>query len=456
MSDKLTDKELDLLEEFLKASADLFKSEPQQITGEEMDFIDAAYNEMGEIPVEYQDKIGIKDVVVHDVLEKTIVDKDGKAHGVHKYVPEGKTVQVFYDKEAEAWLEESNRLKDKYHDVIEKAIRFVLKQSSQFSNTNDVGELLQELIQKYGDMAEEDKRQLTSIIPVKHNLAVNKLANKITEPHIAAIGKSVSLDVGKNCKRKTISTFILDYSGNVTINRNQPVGEYDMAIITAASDLWDYGDESHIFTPAILFRAMVNATETETPSPTQIAEVTENLEKLSCTRITIDCSEELKKHNRKLNGYPITGGRITTALLDLDKIEIEAGGNTVTAFKMNRKPFLHSYAEAVKQIETVPAELLDIRDGTGAKVSNSKRRIAIKNYLMRHIIIMKRKGKGNNILYDNMLTSIEYNKVFSKDDRKKIREYIYIVLDYWKSKRFIKSYDDVKQGRSFTGINVQV
>ena len=229
-----------------------------------------------------------------------------------------------------------------------------------------------------------------------------------------------------------------------------------MAIITAASDLWDYGDESHVFTPAILFRAMVNATETETPSPTQIAEVTENLEKLSCTRITIDCSEELTKHKCKLNGYQITGGRITTALLDLDKIEIEAGGNTVTAFKMNRKPFLHSYAEAVKQIETVPAELLDIRDSTGAKVSNSKRRIAIKNYLMRHIIIMRRKGKGNNILYENLLTSIEYGREFTKKDRLKIREYIYIVLDYWKSKRFIKSYDDVKQGRSFTGINVQV
>ena len=448
---KLTEQELDQLEEYLVESAELIKTEPKQITSEELDFIQAAYDEMGEIPIEYQDKIGLKDIVVHSEVEKTIFI-DGEAHAIHKPIPEGKTVKAFYDIEAEAWLEQNNRLNNKYRDVIDKALRFILQQSPQFSNTSDVGQLFQELLKKYGT----NKKQLTSIVPTKHSLAVNKLANKITEPNIAAIGKTVNLDVGKNCKRKTISTFVLDYSGDTAINRNQPVNEYDMAIIQAAADLWDYGDESHTFTAATLYRAMVNATESETPSPNQITELIGDARRLSCTRITIDCSEELKKHGCTLDGDTITGGRITAALLEFREFEIKAGGHTVTAFEMSRKPFIPSYAAAVKQIETVPAELLDIRDNLGAKVSNSKRRIAIKNYLMKHIIIMKRKGKGNNILYDKMLTSIDYTKVFSKDDRKKIREYIYIVLDYWKSKKFIKSYDDIKQGRSFTGINVQI
>lgn len=456
MSDKLTQKDTKLLDEYLKAVSELAAKEPKQITGEEMDVIWAHFKETGEVPDDYKNKIGIRDTVIYNTIEK----------GKHKRIPEGKTVQALYDIECEAWQTEYNQMYAKYHTVIEKALRFMLKQYPKLHIPNpngtsddisiDVGDLLQKFIEQYGEIADEQKQQLTSILPTQHKLAVNKLANKITEPHIATIGKSVSLDVGKNCKRKTISTFILDYSGNILINKNQPVGEYDAAVINAVSDLWDYGDESHIFTPAVLFRAMVNATEAETPSDKQIKETLETVEKLSCLRITIDCSDEFKKYGRKLNGYPITGGKITTALLDLDKIEIEAGGRTVTAFKMNRKPFIHYYAEAAKQIETVDAELLDIRDDTGAKVANSKRRIAIKNYLMRHIIIMKRKNQGNNILYDNMLSSIEYEHEFSKRDRQIIREYIYIVLEYWKSKKFIKSYTDVKQGRSFTGINVQI
>ena len=171
----------------------------------------------------------------------------------------------------------------------------------------------------------------------------------------------------------------------------------------------------------------------------------------------IDCSEELTKRKLSLNGAQLTGGKIDTYLLNMESIEVEAGGQQVVAYKVVKTPILYEYSHLIGQVITVPAKLLDIRDESGAKVSNTERRIAIKGYLMRRISVMKGKtDTSRHILFDSIYDEVHNSKDNKPTDKEKraIREYIPQVLDYWKRQRFIKGYSYIKQGKKRTGISI--
>ena len=298
--------------------------------------------------------------------------------------------------------------------------------------------------------------QLSIIIPQKHIISIHKLANSLTSKEKWEAGK-FNLDVGKK-KGDMKILCILSYEGdNVQLTGKQPFTEYDRQVADAVTSLYEYGDKSHIVTAATVYRAMVHATETETPSPQQIDAVTRSLDKMRFMRVRIDCSEELTKRKLSLNGAQITGGKIDTYLLNMESVEVEAGGQKVVAYKVVKTPILYEYSHLIGQVITVPAEFLDIRDESGAKVSNTERRIAIKGYLMRRISVMKGKtATSRHILFDSIYDEVHNSKDNKPTDKEKraIREYIPQVLDYWKRQRFIKGYSYIKQGKKRTGISI--
>ena len=298
--------------------------------------------------------------------------------------------------------------------------------------------------------------QLTSIIPQKHIIPNNKLANSLTQDIIDA--GVISLDVGKK-KGDIITRCLLSYEGdNVKLTSRQPFTEYDRNVADAVTSLYEYGDESHVITAATVYRAMVHATETETPSPQQIGAVTRSLDKMRFVRVQIDCSEELTRRKLSLNGAQVTGGKIDTYLLALEKIEVIAGGQKVTAYKVMKAPILYDYSRLTGQVLTVPAALLDIRDDDGAKVANTERRIAVKGHLMRRIERMKGKSgstQSRHILYTDVYASVCEDAPKEKEQRL-IREYIALVLNSWKRDGYIKGYSELTQGRKKTGVEIKI
>lgn len=300
--------------------------------------------------------------------------------------------------------------------------------------------------------------QLTSIIPQKHLIPNNKLANSLTKDIIDA--GAIDLVVSGRGKSEITTRCVLSYEGeNVTLSSRQPFTEYDRQVADAVTSLYEYGDESHIVTAATVYRAMVHATETETPSPQQIGAVTRSLDKMRFVRVQIDCSEELTRRKLSLNGAQVTGGKIDTYLLALDKLEVTAGGQRVTAYKVIKTPILYDYSRLTGQVLTVPAALLDIRDKSGAKVANTEKRIAIKGYLMRRISVMKGKTgnrQSNHILYESIYDEVSDGKELSRKDQQSIRDYIGLVMDSWKREGFIKGYTELTSGRKKTGLEIKI
>jgi len=300
--------------------------------------------------------------------------------------------------------------------------------------------------------------RLTSIVLQKHLIPNNKLANSLTSLTTEIIQHAFNLKVGGKGENEIKTRCILSYEGeSVKLSSRQPFTEYDRTVADAVTSLYEYGDASHIITPATVYRAMVHATETETPSPQQIGAVTRSLDKMRFVRVQIDCTEELKKRKLSLDGAQRTGGKIDTYLLTLKALEVEAGGQKVKAYKVIDAPVLYEYSRLIGQVITVPAALLDVRDSTGAKVANTERRIAIKSYLLRRISVMK--GKTSNrqskhIMYDAIYDTVGDRKELSRKDQKAIRDYISLVLESWKREGFIKGFSDLTEGRKKTGVTI--
>ena len=359
----------------------------------------------------------------------------------------------------ENWNKERLQIESKYHSTIIKALRCALHNIG--TEEQKIIDLIKEIVgDNVSDITSEQVRaalpQLASIIPQKHLIPNNKLANSLTKDIIGA--GLIELDVGRK-KDDILTRCILSYEGdNVKLTSRRSFTEYDRQVADAVTSLYEYGNKSHIITAATVYRAMVHATETETPSPQQIEAVTQSLDKLRFVRVQIDCTEELMRRNIDLNGSQITAGKIDTYLLTLDKMEIIAGGQKVVAYKVIKTPILYEYSRLTGQVITVPAALLDIRDKTGAKIPNTERRIAIKGYLMRRISIMKGQNSKNqscHILYDSL-----YNEVCSTEPTQKekrlIRDYIPYVLEYWKSEKFIKDYEELTHGKKKIGIEIKI
>ena len=367
----------------------------------------------------------------------------------------------FNSAEWETWNAETVELTSEYHDEIVIALRYFLRyieKGKPATDTENVEIIIKTVIDaaikspniELADEVRAALPQLSSIIPQKHVMPNNKLANSLTKDIIDA--GAIDRVVSGRGKTEITTRCILSYEGdNVKLSGRQPCTEYDRNVADAVTSLFLYGDPSHIITPATVYRAMIHSTGTETPSPQTLGAVTRSLDKGRFVRVQIDCTQELLRRNASLNGEQITGGKVDTYLLPLEKIEVMAGGKKVTAYKILKTPVLYDYAKLTKQVLTVPAKLLDVPNA-----SNTEQRISIKGYLLRRITVMKGKTQQSNRILFEKIWDAAGKPDPSPKEAQRIREYTFTVLDYWKKERYIKGYKAIKEGKTYTAVEIQL
>ena len=327
--------------------------------------------------------------------------------------------------------------------------------------------------------AQEIIEHLTSVLPEKYVVPNNKLANTMTRG-IIDIGRITLEESRRGAKKLVETTCILTYEGdNVHLSGRQPFTEYDRNVYNAVSSLYVYGDQSHVVTPAMVYRAMTGLTDSEKPTAGQLAAVTRSLDKMRFIRARIDCTEELKMRRITLNSKQINGGEIDTYLLTADAIKVQAGGQTVRAYRIIKTPILYEYAAAVKQVLTLPASVLDVKeisemtvDGAkkltiGARLPNTESRILIKGYLIRRIEGMKGKNGLNNpviALYDYQRDGETHQGLYSiagtpdptRTEANRIRDNAEKMLAYWAATGYIKSFEAQTERKKITGYKITV
>lgn len=320
--------------------------------------------------------------------------------------------------------------------------------------------------------AQEIIEHLTSVLPEKYVVPNNKLANTMTKG-IIDIGKITLEESRRDAKKLVETTCILTYEGdNVHLSGRKPFTEYDRNVYNAVSSLYVYGDQSHVVTPAMVYRAMTGLTDSEKPTAGQLAAVTRSLDKMRFIRARIDCTEELKMRRITLNSKQINGGEIDTYLLTADAIKVQAGGQTVRAYRIIKTPILYEYAAAVKQVLTLPASVLDVKElnpggSIGARLPNTESRILIKGYLIRRIEGMKGKnGLSNPVisLYDYQRDGETHQGLYSiagkpdadRKEMQRIREDAEKMLAYWTATGYIKAFEAQTERKKITGYKITV
>lgn len=234
----------------------------------------------------------------------------------------------------------------------------------------------------------------------------------------------------------------------------------DLLNLKAAHDLYEAGNE--FITADMVYRARKGITDARKVYKTTTEATRRSLQKMSMIKITIDYAEHMKMNYPGIDTSRNKFQR-TRALLPIDEVQVVAGGVEVWAFrflkpagKKEEDPILlYQYAKDVKQLATLPIELLNINDTV--QRANDNDDILI-NYLLEQIVWMKRPGseRNNKIAYAGIYTELYGDKEISRKVRGNTRKKTQDILYSFQHKKFIKGYDEYKEGRKVIGINIVI
>lgn len=244
-------------------------------------------------------------------------------------------------------------------------------------------------------------------------------------------------------KSVTTSCFI-SYDESVVLDKSKPFTEYDRAVYNAITSHFVAGNT--VFSAAMVYRAMAG-NNSKNPSPQQIGAVTRSITKMGGMRIKIDASSEFIKRGLLKEGDEWVRDE-QLLYYTLDRVTIN--GKKAEAYTLIKGPILYSYAATIKQLITVPIQVLDTPS------DNTEKTINMKNYLIRRIEGIRNphnKLKSNSILLSKLyeLTNARNNTEYTR-----VRKQCNIMLDYWVSSGFIKDFKFLKQKRTIYAIEVQV
>lgn len=224
------------------------------------------------------------------------------------------------------------------------------------------------------------------------------------------------------------------------VSTNRKPTQTDIDNLGAISSLWQ--DRPNAENLAITSRdvwAALTGSE-ENPGKAALKRIEQSLDKLRRTMATLDIHEELEG----AEDVPQFEDRVVEAtlegyLLSADKVKlVSANGRTVEGYIVHRAPILFEHDLAIKQVITMPREVLEAAAKANA---NSERNLLIRNYLYRRIKQRDRKNpKQRYINFVSVYKAAGYPKP-SRTQAKNMRRAIERYLDTYKEKGVFASWE---------------
>ena len=200
----------------------------------------------------------------------------------------------------------------------------------------------------------------------------------------------------------------------------------------------------------------------------KIARLKESVEKLRLILITIDCTDELRV--RKLIKKEETA-KYRSYFLPVSSVEIQSGNQTVVeGYRLLELPALYAYAERIKQMISVPIELLA---STGGFLPDTDENIILKRYLLKRIARMKKEKAtvySRRIRYEwydrkaqrekGMFAELGYREEdFASrsswlNKRAKVHKVVKQILDAFRQAGYIAGYSETREGNAITGVEI--
>ena len=177
-----------------------------------------------------------------------------------------------------------------------------------------------------------------------------------------------------------ISPFRIQIDNKTDATLSEPLDQFDFAVLCACISEWNKGNR--LTTPSIIYRAISGKVGDfdANPSKTQFADILKSVNKLMCTRISINMAKVCE--NLKYNGG--NEFKVTSEILPCKYLtETTVNGSGTTTISFDRESPLWEIATKVKnyQVLSCNAELLNVPEQ-----KNTRLKIAIKFYILRRIL----------------------------------------------------------------------
>ena len=325
---------------------------------------------------------------------------------------------------------------------------------------------------------------LKSVNPKRHTMLNHKLVTELQKELIndgeTAITVSQRATRGKPSEIKTI--VMITYDGHdERLRTSKSISEYDRQVMDAICSEWLYGDPSHVFTPAMIYRTITGKTE-DNPTERQIASIIASIERLRGVKAYVNATEEMRKRKSVERGesaiyddYLVNAGGLT----------VRTCNGTARAYQMHTVPLLLAYSLKANQLITVDADLLDIKrldaDGniTEDSIQNTDSRIAIKGYILRRVETIRysvsdartrqrredkraaKAGESPKKIKPNLPPVISFDTLFTvtcitkRDTKLDAKKYVSQVLDYYQAKGRLKGYNKRTEKGTVTAVELE-
>ncbi len=305
--------------------------------------------------------------------------------------------------------------------------------------------------------------------PVNNALARNSILNdlyrQISDPSSTIIPTEVTVrdKRGRIAPITSMCSFTYDDAVELEkLSRNGlfKITGYDRRVYNAIGTLWL--NERKTVSLNEIFDVMHGYAKSN-PSSKQLQAIEKSLEKLKHINFYIDITDEVKASIIKDKTVLVEAGilKSTTDKVKSAKIqdtllryrigEIESEqGKVFKSVQIMAEPSLLTYNRAKGTLLSVPMEYIGL---TGANAT--EKIIAFQDYLLMRIIGYKNgKLRENKILYDTLYRDSGVDRPKLSKDFIRDREAVRKLLDEWTQKNLISGYREIKNGRSFVGVEI--
>ena len=388
---------------------------------------------------------------------------EGKAQTIeerYSYIQENDTFQLFYKKDIPTTIrikgldedhEEAYQFKGTEDPEFQQVLRWKLRLTPfeflMIRINNDYAyseEFLAEIDKEAEAILREGENVEPNLIryPDKYSTSTDNFMNKI------ALYDPNDIEMKHRDEILITGMFVIDEIEGLPSH----ITNENLMFLEGAFNL--YLNDIRSFTPEVLYRYSVGRPDARVTDH-QKERAKQNIDRMRTILVDLDFTPYIAKYgNTEAKKFIENDGAIITDsyMLPVHRTRKEVQGivQDVTYTFMARPPLL-KYHEllANKRLGQIDKELLDTLT-TGVEDS------LIKRYLAKRLIALE--NPNNNISnpvikFETLYDHIDVEEP-DKYKRKKIREDVCAVLDYWKAIKRIKGYKLTKKGRAFTGVEL--
>src|SRR5699024_2456770 len=243
----------------------------------------------------------------------------------------------------------------------------------------------------------------------------------------------------------------------IELSSNHDFTYFDKAVFDAICTRYEAGD--NVFSIRTIYRTMHNYDSSNNPSDARYNEIMNSIRKMNQIKVSADLTNHDRSYMKKSKEYShLSDNEIdkmvgfykiwNEPLIDHITVEAQIQGAETEAIYLVREPFLYTYSKAIKHVQSVPSELLNL----GGNTRTTTDRTAIIHYLISRIETMKSQKERSRkkvlhttqrtIRYDRIYEIVEKirgKKLSSKVKRTK-REEVNEILRQYRDRKYIRNF----------------